>query len=299
VRPEPESTQDELPIEVVWDRIAWCGDTDPVDELEIVLDSPERFEHLWIDALRTVAAEPERFAEDARYNGHRYALILLGLVKPRGAFANVLDFLKRIGASIDDLLDVMVIDDVPAVIAATFSHQIDALRTFVLDPTLDPLVRLAALDGMAALVAQARLDRSVLDDVVGPLIDQLDQLPDWVAPSVAVTVIEFRLARHRARLEPFVEKKTKRLLEGIATRANDPPNIARQHAYRVLDDFHSETTNLMRPPVEDDGGSDDEVDDDEEDPVNAAPFVRETAKVGRNDPCPCRSGKKHKKCCGK
>jgi len=28
-------------------------------------------------------------------------------------------------------------------------------------------------------------------------------------------------------------------------------------------------------------------------------FVRETPKVGRNDPCPCDSGKKYKKCCGK
>ncbi|MDQ5980957.1 MAG: motif domain protein, partial [Verrucomicrobiota bacterium] len=25
---------------------------------------------------------------------------------------------------------------------------------------------------------------------------------------------------------------------------------------------------------------------------------RETPKVGRNDPCPCGSGKKYKKCCG-
>lgn len=23
------------------------------------------------------------------------------------------------------------------------------------------------------------------------------------------------------------------------------------------------------------------------------------AKIGRNDPCPCRSGKKYKKCCGR
>lgn len=30
----------------------------------------------------------------------------------------------------------------------------------------------------------------------------------------------------------------------------------------------------------------------------AAPFVRESAKVGRNDPCTCGSGKKFKKCCG-
>lgn len=26
-------------------------------------------------------------------------------------------------------------------------------------------------------------------------------------------------------------------------------------------------------------------------------YRRETAKVGRNEPCPCGSGKKHKKCC--
>lgn len=29
------------------------------------------------------------------------------------------------------------------------------------------------------------------------------------------------------------------------------------------------------------------------------PQAREGAKVGRNDPCPCGSGKKYKKCCGK
>ncbi len=29
------------------------------------------------------------------------------------------------------------------------------------------------------------------------------------------------------------------------------------------------------------------------------PFKREAPKVGRNDPCPCGSGKKYKKCCGR
>ena len=27
-------------------------------------------------------------------------------------------------------------------------------------------------------------------------------------------------------------------------------------------------------------------------------FKRATKKVGRNDPCPCGSGKKYKQCCG-
>ena len=33
--------------------------------------------------------------------------------------------------------------------------------------------------------------------------------------------------------------------------------------------------------------------------VNERPIVRESPKIGRNEPCPCGSGKKYKKCCGK
>lgn len=36
----------------------------------------------------------------------------------------------------------------------------------------------------------------------------------------------------------------------------------------------------------------------EGEPVAAQPFVRSEPKVGRNDPCPCGSGRKYKKCCG-
>lgn len=34
-------------------------------------------------------------------------------------------------------------------------------------------------------------------------------------------------------------------------------------------------------------------------PVRPKQFVREAPKTGRNEPCPCGSGKKFKKCCGK
>ena len=36
-----------------------------------------------------------------------------------------------------------------------------------------------------------------------------------------------------------------------------------------------------------------------EEAAKAAPFVRRMDKVGRNDPCPCGSGKKYKHCHGK
>lgn len=36
-----------------------------------------------------------------------------------------------------------------------------------------------------------------------------------------------------------------------------------------------------------------------DEPVKQKPFVRKTKKIGRNDPCPCGSGKKYKNCCGR
>ena len=33
--------------------------------------------------------------------------------------------------------------------------------------------------------------------------------------------------------------------------------------------------------------------------VTHTPIVNNAPKVGRNDPCPCGSGKKYKNCCGK
>ena len=36
----------------------------------------------------------------------------------------------------------------------------------------------------------------------------------------------------------------------------------------------------------------------QEEPEINITFVRDIPKVGRNDECPCGSGKKYKKCCG-
>ena len=36
-----------------------------------------------------------------------------------------------------------------------------------------------------------------------------------------------------------------------------------------------------------------------DDTVAQGPYKRKEAKIGRNDPCPCGSGKKYKQCCGR
>jgi len=48
---------------------------------------------------------------------------------------------------------------------------------------------------------------------------------------------------------------------------------------------------------DDDGLDVDKALDLEGDEGPQEPYVRAARKVGRNDPCPCGSGKKHKRCC--
>ncbi len=50
------------------------------------------------------------------------------------------------------------------------------------------------------------------------------------------------------------------------------------------------------PPQEDDWSSEEAT---KEVHTTETPYRRTQPKVGRNDPCPCGSGKKYKKCCGK
>jgi preprotein translocase subunit SecA len=54
-----------------------------------------------------------------------------------------------------------------------------------------------------------------------------------------------------------------------------------------------------KPTVENSGQSAGAGEGEPAHPKPAAPKRRAEAKVGRNDPCPCGSGKKYKKCCGK
>ena len=63
---------------------------------------------------------------------------------------------------------------------------------------------------------------------------------------------------------------------------------------RILFSIKPETTierKQVATPTSTSGGS--------EDASSSKTFVRKSAKIGRNDPCPCGSGLKYKKCCGR
>ena len=63
-------------------------------------------------------------------------------------------------------------------------------------------------------------------------------------------------------------------------------------------ELHEEWLQTPRPALEGEKPAD-ALDGGRLFPSKVETFRRETPKVGRNDPCPCGSGKKFKRCCGK
>jgi len=92
-----------------------------------------------------------------------------------------------------------------------------------------------------------------------------------------------------------IKEETLEYLFKIKTAKEEPErpvfDISRQSM------VHEQKTGFGDLPVTDAGGG---VSYQGQLPEESAPtYKREAPKVGRNDPCPCGSGKKYKKCCGK
>ena len=68
----------------------------------------------------------------------------------------------------------------------------------------------------------------------------------------------------------------------------------REEAERRMRYTHAESSALSAPPAQGDGER-----PAEPEPAKPDTFVRRERKVGRNEPCPCGSGKKYKQCHGK
>ncbi len=79
----------------------------------------------------------------------------------------------------------------------------------------------------------------------------------------------------------LVQVKTRDDVEAVEKPA-EVENVQYQHA-----DFEEALANPS-----------DELADDTSEQVINEPMVRDSVKVGRNDPCPCGSGKKYKQCHG-
>lgn len=246
-----------------------------------------------------------------------HAIHVLALVKSKDALELLLDVVRYRG---DDLSDWLT-DDMPAIFVAFGEDVIDRLKEFTMDETLEAFARAS---GTTALVALARKFPSHKNAVMEHLVKLLnstknaefaglvaEDLASFHEPSV---LPEIYRAFEEGRIdESLIGKKDIETLFGDTTydycfeiHTKDPLNhFSRENIERLYDvQGENEISDWLDKDGEPEGDETKgapswrwEPDPDDANWVGPEEPTVNEPKIGRNDPCPCGSGKKFKKCC--
>lgn len=242
-----------------------------------------------------------------------FAIHLFAEKREARAFAAVCALLEDPILS-DEVLGDAVTDTLTRILIAIFDGDRLALRRVIEASDADPFVRYAALEAMAYLTRTGRIPEDETRTYLGHLFQVMEPRGDdpvWDAWATCVANLGY------ADLESEVES----LLQlGYIGPMMQDIDWFRDRLRLVLDDpeglagFAEDEVGPFGGAIEEltswgafsDVGDeiyDDEIGDDdfgEEVPrwsAEVQPIVNTMRHVGRNDPCPCGSGRKYKKCC--
>jgi hypothetical protein len=243
-----------------------------------------------------------------------HAAMILGLLAQESAGLLLVDLMRRMDVAEDEDLQDWLAVEWPALFANKPASVLAALRELCTDPHHDWYIRACGLEAAAALAERQ-----------GP--SELDAALAWIAaigaddgehPDMRLccgsVLLDFPRAAYRPLVDALAATQTGPMAHfrsGDVTRAyapgrDDPPwrnndepwdfyapdAIRKRRQRWTEEDVRAErvgTESLL---------DDDDVHLDEDDDLDMTlPYVRATPKVGRNDPCPCGSGKTYKKCC--
>ena len=235
-----------------------------------------------------------------------HAIHILPLIKNNESFELLLDIIRY---HEDDLSD-WVTEDVTSLLVAFGEDFIEPIKEFTNDETLETFVRSAAASALAALGKKfpshqddtkqhlTKLLKTTQDSIFAGLV--ADDLASFHDPSVMPDI-------HKAFEDgiiddPFVQEgELEEVINGVFSDM-DAEDFKRNTA-DPLNYFSRENIERLHKinyEEEDDDEFEAEIDsilkDDYSEPAMKEIKSKEK-KIGRNDPCPCGSGKKYKKCC--
>lgn len=210
----------------------------------------------------------------------------------------------------EEILGDAITENLSGILISTFDGDRLALRRVIEAPDAEPFVRHAALEAMAYLTRTGRIP----DDETRAYLGHLRQVMEPRGESTvwdgwAGAVANLGYADYEGEVETLLRLG---YLDPMALDMDwfrgrltlvlgDPEGLAgfTEDLIWPLDDAIGTLSFWTGFPGEDDGYlGEEELDDDLPPwPEVEEPFVNPLRHVGRNDPCPCGSGKKYKKCC--
>jgi len=288
------------PAEILADLSA---DEDPESPFD-ALESADGHRALLVDpllrAIDVGLAHPSTASSDET-NLFTYALYLVAKWREPRAYPYVVRWLSLPGEAPFDIGGDIVTQDGARILAAVFDGDLEPLKTLAVDRRANEYGRDAAVTALALLAAWAEVPRETIRTVFQWLAQEgLEREPSqaWVALACGCADIEL--------LELFPELR-RAYAEGLIDPQFMHPS-ALDEVEAAPRGTRLEATKDRWPPIDDvaeatawwSRDEDEEADAGETGDEQAVPQepYRAPPKVGRNEPCPCGSGKKYKKCCG-
>lgn len=255
--------------------------------------------------------------DGGEHDGEWWALLhavnILGQSPSADAGAQLLKIMRAVDTGEDDNLMDWLASSWPHVFVNKPSTVTNQLHDLLLDRDVDWSLRADAATALASVATAAGgvTLETLLDDLMALASDPADDT--MFRFLLGSMLLDFPRPRHRDALMQLVPQQ-RQAHENIFSEADidralaqgsDEPNwSALSHPLDFYNDDAIQARQQLwadeAAAMLDGEGAFDEFEalDESEDhlPVEQ-PYVRETPKIGRNDPCPCGSGKKYKKCC--
>jgi hypothetical protein len=254
------------------------------------------------ELLRLLDDAIERAAEldaEGGYMAHLYAMFLLAQFREVRAYPLFVRFASLPSDRIYSMLGDVLTEDFGRMLASVCGRDMEGIRSIIENPELDEWVRAVSFNAILTLVAEQQLDR---DEAVRYLADlfrgKLEREPSeaWNSLVAAASDLypaelmdDIRQAYGEGLIDPGnigigdVERDLALGIDRVLRR------LQTDRHHRMVNDTIKETEwwACFKPEKK------------RELPVEVPSSIERThPKVGRNEPCPCGSGKKFKKCCG-
>ncbi|MGH9794383.1 MAG: DUF1186 domain-containing protein [Candidatus Acidiferrales bacterium] len=273
---------------------------------------------LLLGLLEALDRDPGLWLADGKRMDHIYAFYLLAQFREPRAYPLLVSIFSRPGEFPFDLAGDVVTEDLGPILASVSCGDMSGMTTLVENERANEWVRAAALSGLVLLVDAGERTREEVMEYLLRLFRRLERKPGAQWDSVATACADLWPHEALADLRPAYE-------EGLV----DPMAIAWddvEYALRLGKEGAMHDGRYGDPLIRDVAWdmrwmsafrSDEELprlDDTEVEIETNLPELLEVAeqmiherapvhvrrdapKTGRNEPCPCGSGKKYKKCC--
>ena len=231
---------------------------------------------------------------------------ILGEFQVKQAFQPLLQFLSEDTKRADRILGDCITETLSGVLINTFNGDTSGLCELILNPRADVFIRGAAIDALVYLTAIKTIPREDTADFLENCYDSLlEENPDFV-------MVEWINAIAMLGWEDFTPHVEEVFNQGLINSfditlsdfervlqiaKDDPKGLAGFADQRVAPFSNVDEISSWAAfePEEEHSVVHEDWDDFDRDEIE--PFMNPNRNIGRNDPCPCGSGKKFKKCC--